>query len=144
MQLDKRFSELVPRRQEAVDGAAHPHYTTANAFTNPLLVDGRYPWHKSPGDSTRPSTDIQSSSGNQHSTTNSHYSLGSTNDNSSGTDSLPLSPTDFSMSPNGDVVVEIDGLPRRLPVDGQAILQSGKKGQASVPAKGTKRTWLRR
>ena len=61
-------------------------------------------------------------------------------------DSIRHEPQAFTLSPNGDVVVEIDGLPRRLPVDGAALMNSGQQpnGKSKPESKAKSKNWLRR
>ncbi|KAK9800309.1 hypothetical protein WJX73_010786 [Symbiochloris irregularis] len=144
MGTDKSFSELVPRRQENAPNGNY--YTTAqgngNMFPNPMLgppTAGNSTLNTNPAAArnnamaynrpVRISDDIASTLHSSHSNT--------TLEQTEGTNSLNFSAHNFSMSPNGDIVVEIDGLPRRLPVDGQSIMES--KSQKS-----NKRSWLRR
>ena len=47
--------------------------------------------------------------------------------------SFPLQPQSFSLSPNGDVVVEIGGLPQRVPVDGAQLLRE-QQAETNEPA----------
>lgn len=93
---------------------------------------------------------LQNTDSNSHAfdSTTSGTSRFTNSTNPDSTDSFQLQPQSFSLSPNGDVVVEIEGLPRRLPVDGNKLLreQQGKKagGQGGVRDKAPRKHWLRR